>query len=160
MRSEWQRVAPDLPYKGFYQDEVMAEAISGSENVKTQFLYYSSLAIVIAAMGLFALVSLNIARRTKEIGIRKVLGASVAHLMNLINYEFYGLMLAASLIASIGGHFVVQALLRSIYAYHVGFSVLPFLLASSAIFVVAVLTVGSQVVKVATANPVEALRYE
>jgi hypothetical protein len=160
LRSEWQRVAPDTPYEGFYQDEVMAEAITVSENIKTMFLYISVLAIVIAAMGLFALVSLNIARRTKEIGIRKVLGASVAHIMNLVNKEFVRLLIAASLVASVSGYFLVQVLLRSIYTYHVGFSALPFLLASLAIFLVAVLTVGSQVVKVATANPVDSLRYE
>ncbi len=80
--------------------------------------------------------------------------------MNLINYEFYGLMLVASLIASISGYFLVQALLRSIYAYHTGFSALPFLLASSMVFVIGILTVSSQIVKVTRANPVEALRYE
>src|SRR5574341_1904365 len=160
MRSEWQRVAPDLPYKGFYQDEVMAEAISGSENVKTQFLYYSSLAIVIAAMGLFALVSLNIARRTKEIGIRKVLGATVIHIMNLVNKEFVRLLIVAAVLASLAGYFAVQALLQSIYAYHVGFNLLPFLLSGVIVFVVAALTVSAQVFKIATSNPVNSLRYE
>jgi len=160
LRSEWQRLLPDIPYEGFYQDEVMAEAISVSESIKTMFLYIAFLAIIIAAMGLFALVSLNIARRTKEIGIRKVLGASVAHIVNLVNREFLGLLVAAALFASVSGYFAVQALLRSIYSYYVGFSALPFVLASLSVFVVAVITVGSQVVKVATANPVESLRYE
>ena len=138
----------------------MAEAIQVSVNIKSMFLYISVLAIVIAAMGLFALVSLNIARRTKEIGVRKVLGASMAHLMNLINKEFVRLLLLATLVASIAGYFAVQALLQSIYAYHVGFSALPFLFAGAIVFSIAALTVGSQVVKVALANPVQALRYE
>ncbi|MGH7493662.1 MAG: ABC transporter permease [bacterium] len=160
LRATWQSVVPDLPYEGFYQDEVMAEAIQVSENIKTMFLYISVLAIVIAAMGLFALVSLNIARRTKEIGVRKVLGASMAHLMNLINKEFVRILLAATLVASVAGYFAVQALLQSIYAYHVGFSALPFVFAGAIVFTIAAITVGSQVVKVALANPVQALRYE
>lgn len=160
LRSEWQRLVPEIPYEGFFQDERMAEAISVSESIKTMFLYISLLAIVIAAMGLFALVSLNIARRTKEIGIRKVLGASVLHIMNLANQEFIALLGAASLVASVSGYFVVEGLLSSIYAYHVGFSTVPFLLASLSVFIIAVLTVGTQVLKVATANPTEALRYE
>ncbi len=160
LRSEWQRLLPDVPYEGFYENEVMAEAISVSESIKTMFLYISVLAIVIAAMGLFALVSLNIARRTKEIGIRKVLGASMLHIVNLLNKEFVRLLIAAAFIASIAGYFTVQALLKSIYAYHVGFSIAPFVMAAVSIFVIALLTVGSQVVKVATANPVDSLRYE
>jgi cell division protein FtsX len=160
LRREWQRVVPDVPYEGYYQDEVMAEAITVSENIQAMFIYISGLAIAIAAMGLFALVSLHIANRTKEIGIRKVLGASVTHIMKLVNQEFVRLLIAASLVASVSGYFVVQALLASIYAYHVGFHVLPFVLAGLVVFVVAVLTVGSQALKVATANPVEALRYE
>ncbi len=160
LRNEWQRLVPDVPYEGFFQDQRMSEAISVSESIKTMFIYISLLAIVIAAMGLFALVSLNLARRTKEIGIRKVLGASVAHIINLANREFFALVALASIIASISGYFLVQGLLGSIYTYHVGFSPLPFLLASLSVFVVAMLTVGSQVIKVAAANPVEALRYE
>ena len=160
LRSEWRRLLPDVPYEGFYQDEKMAKAISVSESIKTGFLYISFLAIAIAAMGLFALVSLNIARRTKEIGIRKVLGASILHIVKLLNREFVRLLITAALVASIAGYFSVQVLLKSIYAYHVGFSLVPFVLAGLSVFIIALLTVGSQVLKVATANPVDSLRYE
>ncbi len=160
LQREWQRVAPDVPYAGYYQDETMAEAITVSENINTMFLYISVLAIAISMMGLFALVSLNIARRTKEIGIRKVLGATMLHIMGLVNKEFVRLLTAATLLASIAGYFAVKALIESIYAYHVGFSVTPFVLAGASVFIIAVITVGSQVLKVAAANPVNALRYE
>jgi ABC-type antimicrobial peptide transport system permease subunit len=160
LQREWQRVAPDVPYAGYYQDEIMVEAITVSENINTMFLYISVLAIAISMMGLFALVSLNIARRTKEIGIRKVLGATMLHIMGLVNKEFFRLLAAAALFAAAIGYFAVKALIESIYAYHVGFSVTPFVLAGAAVFIIAVITVGSQVFKVATANPVKALRYE
>ncbi|MFQ5629853.1 MAG: ABC transporter permease [bacterium] len=160
LRREWQRLEPDVPYEGFFQDERMAEAISVSESIKTMFLYIAILAIAIAAMGLFALVSLNIARRTKEIGIRKVLGATVLHIMTLMNRDLFWLLLTAAMVASVAGYFTVQALLGSIYSYHVGFSVVPFLLAGFSLFVVAGLTVGWHVLKAALANPVASFRYE
>ncbi len=160
LRETWQRVVPDLPYEGYYQDRVMAEALEVSDSIKTMFIYIAVLAIAIAAMGLFALVALNLARRTKEIGIRKVLGATLAQIMNLVNKEFALLLLASTALASVAGYFAVRALIESIYAYHVGFSALPFLLSGAIVFVIAALTVSSQVLKVATANPVEALRYE
>jgi ABC-type antimicrobial peptide transport system permease subunit len=160
LQKEWQRVAPEAPYAGYYQDEILTEAITVSENINTMFLYVSVLAIAISVMGLFALVSLNIARRTKEIGIRKVLGATVVHIVSLVNKEFVRLLIAAAAVASIVGYFAVQALIESIYAYHVGFSLMPFVLAGLSVFVIAVLTIGSQVFKVATANPVDSLRYE
>jgi ABC-type antimicrobial peptide transport system permease subunit len=160
LQRQWHRVAPDVPYAGYYQDEIMAEAITVSENINTMFLYISVLAIAISMMGLFALVSLNIARRTKEIGIRKVLGATMLHIMGLVNKEFFRLLAAAAFFAAVIGYFAVKALIESIYAYHVGFSVTPFVLAGASVFIIAVSTVGSQVFKVATANPVNALRYE
>lgn len=160
LRETWRRVVPDLPYEGFYQDEVLAEAFNVSDSIKTMFIYIAVLAIAISAMGLFALAALNIARRTKEMGIRKVLGASMLHIMNLVNKEFVLLLCVAAALASVAGYFTVRALIESIYAYHVGFSALPFLLSGAIVFVIAALTVGSQVLKVATANPVEALRYE
>ncbi len=160
LRETWRRVVPDLPYEGFYQEEVLAEAFEVSNNIKTMFIYIAVLAIAISAMGLFALVALNIARRTKEMGIRKVLGAGMLHIMNLVNKEFILLLCVATAVASLAGYFAMRALLESIYAYHVGFSALPFLLAGAIVFTAAALTVGSQVFKVATANPVEALRYE
>ena len=160
LRTTWQRIVPDLPYEGYYQDRVMAEALEVSNNIKTMFIYIAVLAIAIAAMGLFALVALNIAKRTKEIGIRKVLGASVTHILHLVNKEFALLLLASTTLASLAGYFIVRALIESIYAYHVGFSTFPFLLSGAIVFVIAAMTVGSQVLKVATANPVEALRYE
>ncbi|MFQ5628839.1 MAG: ABC transporter permease [bacterium] len=131
-----------------------------SDSIQKMFFYIALLAIAIAAMGLFALVSLNIARRTKEIGIRKVLGASSVQIMALVNNAFIRLLIIAALFASIAGYFTVQAMLASIYAYYVGFSATPFVLAILSILVIAMLTVGSQIIKAALANPVDALRYE
>jgi putative ABC transport system permease protein len=111
-------------------------------------------------MGLFALVSLNISRRTKEIGIRKTLGASVPNICCLIAKEFVALILIGGVIASALSYFMLNALMNSIWAYHIGFDAVPFLTALLMVFGVSVVTVGLKVIAAAHANPVEALRYE
>ena len=156
----WARIVPDHPYEGYYQDDVLAEAMLINRSIKTVFYYIALLAIVIAAAGLFAMVSLNIARRTKEIGIRKVLGASVLHISRLINAPFILMLLIASVLASVAGYYTFEMLLDSIWAYHVGMGVLPFVLATVLIFLIALVTVGGRVYKISSANPVNALRYE
>jgi putative ABC transport system permease protein len=138
----------------------MAEATLINRSIKTVFYYISGIAVVIAAAGLFALVSLTIAQRTKEIGIRKVLGASVLSIGHLINREFLLMLLLASVAASVTGYFTLDLMLDSIWAYHVDLGVLPFLGATLAIFLIAVLTVGGRVYATATSNPIHALRYE
>jgi hypothetical protein len=100
------------------------------------------------------------ANRLKEIGVRKVLGASVGHITHLINREFLILLVLASVSAYAAGYFAIEALLGSIYAYHIHPTVLAFVIAGVSVFFVAIFTVGSQVYRVATANPVNALRYE
>lgn len=160
LESTWYQVAPDAPYEGMYQDEVMAEAMLINNSIKTVFFYIAFLTILISAAGLFALVSMNIAKRTKEIGIRKVLGASAFSISNLVNKEFAVLLLLASVLASATGYFAIDALMGVIWTYHVDMGVLPFLLGTVMIFGIAFLTVGGRVYKIATANPIKALRYE
>ncbi len=160
LRETWRRLIPETPYAGFFQDEIMAESTMVNQEVKTIFFYVALIAVVISAMGLFALVSLNIAKRTKEIGIRKVLGASVGHIIHLINREFLILLMIALVGAYAAGYFAIEALLGSIYAYHIHPTVMAFVMAGALIFFVAIFTVGSQVYRVATTNPVNALRYE
>jgi ABC-type antimicrobial peptide transport system permease subunit len=111
-------------------------------------------------MGLFALVSLNINKRTKEIGIRKVLGASVYNIAVLITREFLILVSIGSVLAAVLGYFLVDILLSSIWAYYCDFGVMPYFLAVVIIFVVSMLSVGIRVHTAATSNPVNALKYE
>jgi ABC-type antimicrobial peptide transport system permease subunit len=160
LRETWQRVAPNVPYAGFYQDEVLAEAVQVNGSIKLVFIYISIAAIAIAAMGLFALSSLIIVKRTKEIGIRKVLGASVAHVVQLLNRQIAAVLVVAAILAALGGYFSLQPMMDSIFAYHVNLQAWHFLLAGAIIFMIGLVTVSSQVYRVATANPVEALRYE
>ncbi len=160
IETSWKERLPHRPFSGFWQDEVLSEPSQVNESIRLVFLYIAVLVIIISSMGLFALVSLNISRRTKEIGIRKTLGASVPHICYLIAKEFVVLILIGGVIASALGYFMLNALMDSIWAYHIGFDVVPFLTALLMVFGVSVVTVGLKVVAAAHTNPVEALRYE
>jgi hypothetical protein len=166
--------APDFQITGLYFDPLPKLGMNAwSEDLNSDILKRamhpagmvspSIIAVLLLLMACFNYINTSIAfssKRLKEIGIRKVLGASMLHIVNLVNKEFVRLLIAAAAVASVAGYFSVQALLKSIYAYHVGFSLAPFVLGGLSVFIIALLTVGSQVVKVATANPVDSLRYE
>jgi putative ABC transport system permease protein len=111
-------------------------------------------------MGLFALVSLNIIKRTKEFGIRKVLGANIFNIGYLVSREFIFVLLAASVTGSLLGYLLVDTFMTSIWAYHVDFGFIPFVLSSLLMIGVALLTVSTQVVSASQANPIDSIRYE
>jgi putative ABC transport system permease protein len=117
------------------------------------------LIIAIASLGLFGLAAYAAERRTKEIGIRKVLGSSVSDIVALLSKEFVKLVLLANLIAWPIAYFALNQFLQ-IYAYRISISWLTFILVGSLTFIIALLTVSAQAIKAARANPVEALRYE
>ena len=160
LKQEWLRLAPGIPYEGFYQDQSIKKAMGVNASIKIVFQYISFTAISIAALGLFALSSLIILRRTKEIGIRKVLGASVMSVVKLLNREILIVLFIACLAATAAGYFGVGALLDSVFAYHIDVTLWHILFSSLLTFFIGLITVSSQVYKVSTSNPVEALRYE
>jgi putative ABC transport system permease protein len=118
------------------------------------------MAITIAVMGLFALVSLTIARRTKEIGIRKVIGASVANIISLIHFEYVWLLVIGVCIANATGYFLNQMLLDSVFYYNSGVTAWTLIGANGIVLLIFIITISSKVWKVATGNPIESLRYE
>jgi ABC-type antimicrobial peptide transport system permease subunit len=139
---------------------VLDDALSVSDSISTVMFYVSLLALIISAMGMFALISLSIAKRTKEIGIRKVLGASVLGIGRLVSKEYILIFILSSIISVFGGYYMAKMFISSIFAYYVEFGILPFLLSILIVLGIAMLTIGSQMYKAATSNPVEALRYE
>ena len=160
LHETWRKVAPNVPYEGFYGSELVAGALSVSASIRLVFLYVSGVAIAIAAMGLFALSSLIIVKRTKEIGIRKVLGAPVLHIVHLLNRQIALVLLISGVLAAAGGSFVIGIFLDSLYTYHVDLQVWHVALAGGIVLFIGLITVSSQVYRVATSNPVESLKYE
>jgi putative ABC transport system permease protein len=137
-------------YNGLYRKEMRTGEIFG---------VFAGLAVLIACLGLFGLTAFNVARRTKEIGIRKILGATVPKLVFLLNRDFVRLVVIGNLLAWPLAYFVMNKWLEN-FAYRISISPGIFLLSSLLSLAVALLVVGAKTVKAALVNPSETLRYE
>jgi ABC-type antimicrobial peptide transport system permease subunit len=160
VQDTWKGLFSQLPYRGFFQDEILEDDTTTNHSIRLVFIYIAVMAVSIAAMGLFALVSLNITKRIKEIGIRKVLGATIANIGALISKEFIILFLIGSVLASVMAYFMLDTMMASIWAYYTDFGIFPFFIAAIVAFLIGSLTVGYQVYSAAITNPVNSLRDE
>lgn len=122
-------------------------------------MVFAGLAIFIACLGLFALAAFTTEQRTKEIGIRKTLGASVSTLILLLSKEFTLLVLISFIPATGAAYFFSYSWLQG-YAYRIGIDPMLFIISGLLAFVIAWITVGLQALKAARANPINSLRYE
>ena len=160
LETEWKKLFANQPFEGRYQSVMLDEAVAVSESISTLMFYVALLALIISAMGMFALISLSVAKRTKEMGIRKVLGASVLEIGKLVSKEYMIIFIISSVISVFAGNYLAEMFISSIFAYYVEFGILPFLLSILIVLGIALLTIGSQLYKAVTSNPVESLRYE
>lgn len=157
----WKKLAPEIPIEYFFLDTVFERRYSSEERLQRLFGYFSTLAIFIACLGLFGLASFAAEQRTKEIGIRKVLGASETSLIFLLSKEFTLLVLIANFVAWPLAYLAMHNWLEG-FAYriqlnsHLGF----FFLASAIALLIAWLTVSFQAIKASLVNPINSLRYE
>ncbi len=159
LETTWKRNAPNYPFMYSFLDEEFQKLYIAEERWNTILKYTSAFAIMISCLGLFGLSALAIARRTKEIGIRKVLGASVPGLSRTVSMEFLKLVIFANVTAWPLAYFVMSRWLRN-FAFRIDVEIWTFLLAAVLVGAIAVLTVSLQTIKAALANPVESLRYE
>lgn len=160
LKPVWQRAMPDTPFEISQQNEVYTSSYDATRRVKDVFTYVAFLTLLISAMGLFALASLNIAKKTKEIGIRKVLGASSYSIANLLNREFLILITIAGTIFLPLAFSALKSLLESEYPYHIPITAWAFVGTLVMMLLLALLIISSQVYRIATANPVKALQTE
>jgi putative ABC transport system permease protein len=159
MRKVWQKYSANYPFDYFFLDDEFNRMYQSEEKLSAMFGYFTVLAIFIACLGLFGLGSFTAERKTKEIGIRKVLGASVAQLLLLLSKDFMKLIIVANIIAWPIVWYAMNQWLQG-YAYRTSLNWFMFFLTAAAAIAIALLTVGFQTIKAALANPVEALRYE
>ena len=143
----------------FLDDQMMRDAYQYEERIRSGTRLASALAILIACAGLFGLAAFLTERRTKEIGIRKIVGASESRIAAELSREFAGLVILADLLALPAAYFLVRTVLGG-YAYHTPLGWGLFALAGAASLAIAAITVGSLTLRAARRNPVEALRYE
>ncbi|MEM1136216.1 MAG: FtsX-like permease family protein [Bacteroidota bacterium] len=161
LEDTWKNTFPEKPFRSRTQEEIVfAETRQTNGNLKKVFIFLTILGGLLSASGIFSLASLNIEKRTKEIGIRKVLGASITSVVALINKEFMIIMTLAAIIGGTAGFFLTQALLNEIYAYHIPVSIIPVAFSGFLIFAIGILTTSTTIFKAARANPVDTLKDE
>ena len=150
---------PHFPFKYFFADQELAKQYKSENVVSNLSNYFAFLAIFISCLGLFGLAAFTAEQRTKEIGVRKVLGASVGNLVHLLSLDFLKLVLIATLIAfPIAWYFLKDWLQK--YAYRIDMEWWYFLIAAISALVIALVTVSFQAIKAALMNPVKSLKSE
>jgi len=155
----WKNTFPNHPYYSFFLDEFFDGQHQVEKKLGSIFRTFSLLAIIIGCLGLFGLASFTTEQRTKEIGIRKVLGSSVSSIVILLCRKFFFLVAIANVLAWPVAFFAMNKWLQN-FPYPVKIGIGTFILTAGFAFVIALLTVGYQSIKAARANPVDSLRYE
>lgn len=161
LESTWKEVFPGKPFESqFQQDVLLAGSKKMNGNMKKIFFFITVLGGLLSASGIFALASLNVNKRTKEIGIRKTLGATVSNILGLMNREFVIVLIVAGLLGSVGGYYATEKLLGILYAYHISVGLIPVVLSALFIFGVGIFTTSVTILRAAKSNPVNTLRTE
>ncbi len=159
LQNLWRSMAPGVPFSYQFLDERYQQLYESERKEGTLFTIFSGMAIAIACLGLFGLATFNTMQRIKEIGIRKVLGASVPSILQLLAREIIALVVIANLVAWPIAWYLMSRWLDS-FAYHVDMNLLIYILAAFAAVLLALATVSAQTVKAALTNPANTLRYE
>jgi putative ABC transport system permease protein len=159
LKSAWKMVAGSQDFEYHFLDETLTNMYKDEQRIGTIVRYASALSIFIACMGLFGLATLVVARRTKEIGIRKVLGADVKGLVGLLSKDFIALVAIAAVIAFPVAWWALHKWLQD-FAYRISIEWWVFIVAAVVALLIALLTVSIQAIKAAIANPVKSLRTE
>lgn len=159
IESTWKRVMPNYPFEYSFLDQNFDRLYRTEETLSSLFAFFSILAIIIACLGLFGLASYSMEARVKEIGVRKVLGASFRSLLFLLIKEYTILILLAFIVGSTIAFFAMNLWLTE-FAYHINIHWIHFLMAGIFFLIVTLGTVGFKSLKAANKNPTEILRTE
>lgn len=159
LRRTWERYAPEYPFEYSFFDEIFDRAYRTERRLGAMFGAFAGLAVLIACLGLLGLAAFTAEQRTKEIGIRKVLGASTPGVITLLSRDFMRWVVVANVIAWPVGYFAMRSWLGN-FAYRIDLTLPIFLGAALAAFAVAAAVIGLQTYRAASANPAESMRYE
>ena len=159
IEAEWYKIVPDFPFVYNFLDELVASLYKYEQEIAKIFTFFAILAIFISCLGLFGLATFTAESRTKEIGVRKVLGSSAREIVLLLSTDFAKWVLLGTLLACPVAWFGMNQWLQS-FAYKTQISFWIFLLAGVLTLIVAFITISFRTIKAATANPVKALKYE
>lgn len=159
VESAWKKLVPDTPFEYSFLDEHFTELYKADSQVSKVVAVLAMLAIIISCLGLFGLASYSAERKVKEIGIRKVMGASVQNIAILLSGNFLKLVLIANIIAIPLAWWGINKWLQD-FAYRIDIAWWVFVFAALIALLIAVITVSFQAIKAAVANPVKSLRTE
>lgn len=160
MNQEWNTLFPNRLYNGRRLDDDLQQVNEININIVYMFGFMGVITLLLSATGMYTLVSLNIIKRTKEIGVRKVLGASVINIARKVNTEFVIILGVAGVLGSFGGYFFSSMIMGSIWRYYQGPGAVTFILSTFALFVVSLASIEYKIYRAATMNPVESLKVE
>ncbi len=157
--NKWNQTIPNRPFDYYFLDESFDKLYHAQDNFGNLFFNFAILAVFISCLGLLGLASYSTIQRTKEIGVRKVLGASVSNIVNLLSVEFIKLVLIAFMVAAPLAWFGMHKWLED-FAYRANISWWIFAVAGLSAILIAFFTISFQAIKAAVANPVKSLRTE
>jgi len=155
----WNQFSPDEPISFIFMNDQLNQLYLAEEKLIVLFSYFTFITIFIACLGLFGLAAFTAEQRTKEIGVRKVMGASVLQIITLLSKDFTKLVLFSSMIACPLSFFAMSKWLQN-FAYRTNINIWVFLVSGGLALIIALITVSVQTIKTASANPVESLKYE
>ena len=160
MEKKWKEVFPNAQYTGQMIEQRMQETNDINKNVVTMFGFLGFFAALMTGIGLYTLVSLNIVKRMKEIGIRKVLGASIANIAGVINFEFIVNLGIATVVGGGLGYLMTNWLMDSIWEYYLKIGLVTLSISVISMIAIALVSVGYKTVSTASLNPTKTLRDE
>ena len=161
LEKKWKVLFPDRPFESKPQEDIVyEEANETNSNFGRIFFFITLLGCLLSASGIYALASLNVQKRTKEIGVRKVLGASVGSIIQLINREFAIILALAALLGGGGGYLLTNTLLNDLYAQHTEIGFMTIVLCSISVFSIGISTTSTTIFRTATDDPTKTLRNE
>jgi hypothetical protein len=157
---KWKNQATNFVFGGMFQEDTLKEGKAINDSILKVNVFLAIAATLLSLIGMYNLVSLDIIRRTKEMGIRKIQGASVPLIMYLVSKKFLIVLFIASFVGCLGGYYMSNMLMDSIWDYFVTIKAGVLILAASIMLVATVLTIIFKIGKAALRNPVDSLRYE
>ncbi|HTM98660.1 MAG TPA: FtsX-like permease family protein, partial [Pedobacter sp.] len=159
IEQQWTKLEPEFPIKYNFLNKSFEKLLASQAQLRKLIGMLSAVTIILALMGLFAIAAFTTQRRSKEINIRKVLGASLMDILKLLNRNFAILVIIANLIAWPVAYLILNQWLSE-FAFRISMPILPFILSGVFTLLLTVIIVSLQSFKAANANPVDALKYE
>jgi putative ABC transport system permease protein len=160
LSSKWKSQDTNFIFGGIFQEDTLSEGKVINDSILKVNVFLAIVASILSLIGMYNLVSLDIIRRTKEIGIRKIQGAPVPLLMYLVSRRFLIVLLISAVIGCAGGYYMSKMLMKSIWAYFVDISAGTLILSAFIMISATVITIVFKISKAALRNPVDSLRYE